>query len=316
MNNEAEVLEEKVIQNQNNNKKGKGSVVTIILLILIILGLVAYIAYDKGLILKDKTETKENNAINEDNTNTRATKDIALDDSKFIDIYNKLSKYTYKMNRENGYDSFLDKELATIGLKQFKESDFTETEEKDQGQQSYYTFNSSTLIKYLKDYFGSEVKVNNEKLVGHYVATNVNFNGSGMRIISYDGKDTFKVSFSGIGGTSGPQPRINERKLISAKEIGDKIVVEEKAIYIDTNYDYSNNKINYTIYGEPESTIGIRYDDHYRISIDYKTFNNDEGLNNQSINIDNYLDKASTITHIYKLNKETNKYYFVSSSIK
>ena len=55
------VVEEKPTQNQNNNKKGKGSTVVIILLILIILGLVAYIAYDKGLILKDKTETTEEN---------------------------------------------------------------------------------------------------------------------------------------------------------------------------------------------------------------------------------------------------------------
>ncbi len=48
----------------NSNKTGKGLIIVIILLVLIILGLVGYICYDKGIILKPKqvvTTNKVNN---------------------------------------------------------------------------------------------------------------------------------------------------------------------------------------------------------------------------------------------------------------
>ena len=39
-------------------------------------------------------------------------------------------------------------------------------------------------------------------------------------------------------------------------------------------------------------------------------------LNNQSINVDSYIEQASTITHTYKFDENTGNYYFAGSVIK
>ena len=70
----------------------------------------------------NNTETKI------DNKNSKSEK-IALDDSRFINIYNKVKPYTYKKNRSDAYQSFTDSELLNIVASELKESDFVKTTE-------------------------------------------------------------------------------------------------------------------------------------------------------------------------------------------
>ena len=56
---------------------------------------------------------------------------------------------------------------------------------------------------------------------------------------------------------------------------------------------------------------------HYEANspyIDSKTYHRDKD-SGKVLSVDSYLDKAATITHIYKLNKTTGKYNFVKSTI-
>ena len=311
---EKEVKEENKPVEKQEEKKSGASAAAIIILVVIIIGFMVYIAYDKGYIFKSK-QTKEkstpvetNKKENKENKTVEPTsgeaKEIDLDDSRFIGIYKKLQKYTYSMNRENGYKSFSDKDLATIAIKSFKETDIEKTSEKDNGS-TYYKFKGDTIIKHLKNYFKSDVTINKEKLNDLFVATNVNFDGSGMQIKSYDKEnDEYKVIFGGIGGTTGPSPKITVRKIISAtkQEDGSIKVVEKAIYYTSTTF---NDDMYFNIYSDPSNNYNID-GKHFKVS----------NVTNEKIDVNDYSDKASTITHIFKLDKETGDYYFASSVIK
>ena len=311
---EKEVKEEnKPIEKQEEKKSG-ASIAAIIILVLVIIGFMVYIVYDKGYIFKSKQTKEKSTPVEKDNKSKKEdktveptsgeAKEIDLDDSRFIGIYKKLQKYTYSMNRENGYKSFSDKDLATIAIKSFKEADFEKTSEKDNGS-TYYKFKGDTIIKHLKNYFKSDVTINKEKLSDLFVATNVNFDGSGMQIKSYDkDKDEYKVTFGGIGGTSGPSPKITARKIISAtkQEDGSIKVVEKAIYYTSTTF---NDDMYFNIYSDPSNNYSID-GKHFKVS----------NVTNEKIDVNDYSDKASTITHIFKLDKETGDYYFASSVIK
>ena len=313
---EKEVKEENKPVEKQEEKKSGASIAAIIILVLVIICFVVYIAYDKGYIFKSKQTKEKSTPVEKDNKSKKEdktieptsgeVKEIDLDDSRFIGIYKKLAKYTYSMNRENGYKSFSDKDLATIAIKNFKESDFEKTSDKDkESGYTYYKFKGDTIVKHLKNYFKSDVTINKEKISDLFVATNVNFDGSGMQIKSYDkDKDEYKVTFGGIGGTSGPSPKITARKIISAekKEDGSIKVVEKAIYYTSTTF---NDDMYFNIYSDPSNNYSID-GKHFKVS----------NVTNEKIDVNDYSDKASTITHIFKLDKETGDYYFASSVIK
>lgn len=310
---EKEVKKEEKEEIKQEENKAKFSTAAIMILVLIIIGFAAYIAYDKGYIFKEKDKSEKSTTVEKDDKDKKEnktvepsgeTKEIDLDDSRFIGIYKKLEKYTYSMNRENGYKSFSDKDLATIAIKNFKESDFEKTNDKENGL-TYYKFKGDTIVKHLKNYFNSDVTINKEKIGDLFVATNVNFDGSGMQIKSYDkDSDEYKVIFVGIGGTSGPSPKITERKIVSAekKEDGSIKVIEKAIYYTSTTF---NDDMYFNIYSDPSNNYSID-GKHFKVS----------NVTNEKIDVSDYSDKASEITHIYKLNKDTGDYYFASSVIK
>lgn len=78
-------MEEKEIK-----KKGKGKTITIVILILIIIGLVSYIAYDKGAFdsFLNKNDTKEEDNKKEEETNKKEELDInSTEVKKLVDKY-------------------------------------------------------------------------------------------------------------------------------------------------------------------------------------------------------------------------------------
>ena len=291
-------------------KKNKTPIIIIILLVFIILCLVGYICYDKGVFgNKESSENHTEKADKIDNNKSEETspEEIALDDSRFIDIYNKLKPYTYRESRSDGYQSFTDHELLQIIEKELKESDFVETTETTElGGYHYtlYTLENSVVINYLKKYFGNDVVVNGEELIEPSFAysTNLDFHGNGMSIIDYaDGK--YKVMFSGGGGgVGGPLPKITERKIISATIENNEIVVKEKAIY-------------WGIPSEQEMiTFDVYSDVNKKNKIDSKEYTEDN-IANEIVTVEDYLDKASTITTKFAYDQDTNSYYFKSSVI-
>jgi hypothetical protein len=61
----------------------------------------------------------------------------------------------------------------------------------------------------------------------------------------------------------------------------------------------------FNIYSDPSNNYNID-GKHFKVA----------NVANEKIDVSDYSDKASTITHIFKLDKETGDYYFSSSVIK
>lgn len=302
-------------------KKNKGTIIIIVLLSIIILGLTTYICIDKGVIFKNnQKELTEEKTKTESEESTEKWENIALDDSRFIDLYNILKKYTYESSRGAGADDFNNQELSMLAFATADYSNVTFTEtSKDQNGNITGTLDFSKSDISLKNIFGKKTEIDFSKTKEYNGWTansvyNLPRNNSleklnitcGFHIDSYD-KNTNKFEIkivNGCGGTTGPSAKTIERKIISAKTNGDTIEVVEKAIYIDAPAVYDDN-FNYIVYTDPTK---IKY-------IEYLNFNKNEVVNKE-INVNTYINEASTITHTFKLNKETNKYYFEKSIIK
>ena len=61
----------------------------------------------------------------------------------------------------------------------------------------------------------------------------------------------------------------------------------------------------FNIYSDPSNNYNID-GKHFKVS----------NVTNEKIDVNDYINNASTIIHIFKLNKETGNYYFASSVIK
>ena len=311
-------------------KSNKGLIVVIIILVVALLAGGIFVAYDKGIIFKKKGTSSDNSEVKKDDSNkdssdeyasdgnnknnagSSKTENLSLNDSRFINLYNALEDYTYEQNR-TGYESFTKNEIAKIVVDnvEYKASDFVKTNQSDSYGRQYYTISASLFENKAVEIFGDNITFNKQDIVGlGTVVEGVEDGNSGMQINSYDqNSDKFFVTFGGIGsGTFGAHATLDLRKLESAVLENDAITLKEKAIYVDS-YEtdcgaYSCSKLMYSIYGGPNK---FKY-------IDEKTFDMNN-VSNETISVSSYLDKASTITHVYKLNSKTGKYYFEKSTI-
>lgn len=283
-----------------NNKK---KIIFLIILIIVLAIIGIYLAYSKGLIFKKKESI--------DDTSTEIKEEsLSLDDERFINLYNELKDYTYEQNRIT-YESFSQDELAKIAFNsiQFKESDFTKTNNISSLGTNYYLIKASLFQDKISEIFGANVKFDKEKAVrtGLRFLENIEPENSYMSIYSYDkDSDTYTVTFGGSGRKLLPYIKFDLRKIVSATLSNDTITVKEKVIYVDYSVD-ENMNIYCQIYNLNTHEANSPY-------IDYKTYHRDKDYG-KVLSVDSYLDKAATITHIYKLNKTTGKYNFVKSTI-
>jgi len=220
-------------------------------------------------------------------------------------LFVDLAEYTYIKSRSNGYKDFSDKEIMLIGLNGLNCTSFSLADEKNEYGRLYYLFKGEEFDKSLKKTFGSNISFDKEKLVGYKNVLDFSvLNGSYINIDSYDkNTDTFKALFGGIGGTGPPQAKVIERKKYSVTENNGEVTIVEKAFYYD--YSHESSGVSYKIYSDPEKKNLI--DD---VFIDHAV------INDTTITVDSYLDKAATITHKFRLDSNTGNYYFVNSIIK
>ncbi len=276
----------------------------IILIIIILVAIIGIcLAYSKGLVFKkQESNDEEVGQTKEENLN--------LNDERFINLYNELKDYTYEQNRIS-YESFTQDELAKIAFDsiQFKETDFTKTNDISDFGTNYYLIKASLFQDKISEIFGENVKFEKEKAIGTgiKVVENVEPENTYMSIYSYNkDDDTYTVIFGASGVHLLPYIKFDLRKIVSATLSDDTITVKEKVIYVDYSVD-ENMSIDCTIYNLNHYEANSPY-------IDSKTYHRDKD-SGKVLSVDSYLDKAATITHIYKLNKTTGKYNFVKSTI-
>lgn len=292
-------------------KSSKVLIILVVILFVIILGMGVYIAYDKKIIFSGN-EVLDKNTIKTNNSDNGDFKDIDLNSSDFINLYNKLEYYTYMKDRTHGYYDFLDSEKTTIGFynSDIKSSDFTRADNGAATDVITYNVKADVLSNSLKNIFGDDINFNYELAIGNFFnlkkevyETIGMVNTCGGEISSYDlNSNTYYINMNnGCGGSTGPSAKLITRRIISAQKSNDTIIVKEKSIYFEA--EFNDNNIIYKIYSDK---------DHKNL-IDTLSYSEDT-VYNETINVDNYSE-TSTITHTYKLNKTTNQYYFASSEI-
>ena len=233
------------------------------------------------------------------NSSPNMSQKIPLDDERFYKIYQKLQPYTYSKNRMNGIDSFTTSELTEIALTELNDGDFKFEEEDGI---NYYSVDKEKLDDNLKKYFGQEINVDYD-MNQSYLLPNTHFDdGSGFNFIRYD-KDTNRYigQFGGIGGLSF-KPKLELSKIFEAVIKDEIITIKEHVIYYKNISDpYDNNQI-----------IDIYSDRNMQEKIDRKVYNS-ENIDEYTISVDDYLDKATTIITTFKKDKKTNTFYFEKS---
>ena len=300
-------------------KGNKGLIIIIIILVVALLAGGTFAAYDKGLIFNKKDNSSDNSEVKKDDNNENIkednsednksnngsvkTENLSLNDSRFINLYNILENYTYEQNR-TGYESFTKNEIAKIVVDnvEYKASDFVKTDVANKYEylsDEYYTINASLFENNALEIFGDNITFNKQNIVGSevYVSVLNNYIRFEEYVVS---NDTYIVGLFSSGALGYPHPILDLRKIESATLENNTITVKEKAIYVEKGDDI----YRYSIYGGPNKS-------NY---IDTKVFN-ESNINNETISVNSYLDKASTITHVYKLNSKTGKYYFEKSVI-
>lgn len=295
------------------NKGNKILIVLVVILFIIIIGMGVYIAYDKKIIFSSSTnEVLTKNTTKRKNSDSENFKDIDLNSNDFINLYNMLENYTYMEDRTHGYYDFLDSEKTIIGFynSDIKSSDFTKANNGAATDIVSYIVKTDVLSKSLKNIFGNDISFKAELAVGNSFSLKQEVYGAigmvntcGGEISNYDlNSNTYYVNMNnGCGGTTGPSAKLITRKIVSAKKSNDTIIVKEKVIYFET--DFNNSNITYKVYS----------DKNHKNLIDTLSYSEDT-VYNETINVDNYSE-TSTITHTYKLDKTTNQYYFTSSKI-
>lgn len=229
--------------------------------------------------------------------NEKSGETISINDSRFIDVYTRLVPYTYEQNRTNGYKSFTNTELISLVIKDIKESDLVVTSMKDKCGGNFYYLKGNTIIEYLEKYFGSNIEIDLNALAdydGAYLVNEQNVFANGIAIEEYNSStDNFKVYFAcGIGSGEGPSNCSEKRSIQSSTLKDNMITVVEKAIYCS----YGNS--GYTLYSDH------LYNDVIDTNVDF-----------EDIDISDYLDEVTSITHVYKYDTDADAYYFYSSKI-
>ncbi len=231
--------------------------------------------------------------------------------SKIAELYYYLIDYTSDKSREDGIKSFSDAEILELAFKYADYNTNNLTCLKSRAlhgmiQEYDILLKDSAYENSLKKIFGSETKVDFNLPVGKKIYTKdsaklseIKILASSIEVNSYDaGTKEYSIKASNYSPGSTGRPG-EKHKYINQVENNGVITFTKKTIY-------------YELYPGKTNTVGVYADKSLKNQIGFVQIANS---NNYDIDIEPFLDKAKTINYTFKLDKTTNKYYFVSSII-
>lgn len=300
-----------------NEEKKKGGLVLKLILVVILLVVFAIAGwfgneYYRNNVKSEKSDVEK--ALN--NKDKDDWNDLGTDISKVKDVYEVVKTYTQEKSRSDGGKSFYSGELLQIALSKLNSDEVVKTDEKIEAdawgyRPSVFTISKKTIENKLKPYFNDNFEIDYDSLLKQLLPYQLPYDistgeGSGMSLISHD-ENNIKFTLAGLGGSSGPQAKVEDRKVENVSENGELLKIVEKKIYTTSSYVQKSDGqyIDYSIYSDPNKKIYIG-----NLSA------RDTEIGSKTISVDDYKEYASTITSLYKKNKETGKYYFLSSEIK
>ena len=207
-------------------------------------------------------------------------------------------------------DTFNNEEKFYYALQFCQVEDFTDSKQVNGENQPIYKIPVTTVKKYMQRFFGNKVTFSTNSVITYIF--NFKINDKNVGVMTYNATDdTYDTVFTELKEPE-PTPVVEPSyaKLVKATRIGkdNSLELEEKIVYTAT-------QVVDGVY-----TIGIYKDYEHTILLETKQNLTAEQLQQNPINIDNYLDKATTIKYVFKLNKvsyyNNTIYYFDNSAIK
>ena len=248
----------------------------------------------------------------EEKDNDDKSKDTKVEEKvskKELDIEDDLVQKYYNIIR----DDFGEFYSAYLSKKDTKVSDLdytamfaiaarmlTEEEVEDKGG-AYYYIKRADLEKRAKELFGDDIKFDYSK--GTDLNLFVQVEGSPLYAMtlfgSYDKKtEKYEFYWGGIGGTCGLDDcYLRRSKLDSAYITGDKLYITEKQLYEFQDWHYEDGFKKAALYS------------------DYDRKNEVGSYTEQNYSLDEFYEKAGSVTYVFKENKDGN-YIFVESIVK
>lgn len=199
-------------------------------------------------------------------------------------------------------DSFTNEEKFYYALQFAQVEDFKVTDKVDEKNRKVYRLYHETVKEYMQRFFGGSVQYSSD--ISLVYPFSFRINGNNVGYITEVEEDGFDVVFDGL-----------EEDIISSN-IVEPYYSELVAAYKEADGTYRlEEKIIYTDVKEEEGiyTVNIFKDYEKTQLIETKENQTKEMLANNPINIENYKDKASTITYHFGLFDKM--LYFDSSTI-
>ena len=199
-------------------------------------------------------------------------------------------------------DSFTNEEKFYYALQFAQVEDFKVTDKVDENNRKVYRLYHETVKEYMQRFFGGSVQYSSD--ISLVYPFSFRINGNNVGYITEVEEDGFDVVFDGL-----------EEDIISSN-IVEPYYSELVAAYKEADGTYRlEEKIIYTDVKEEEGiyTVNIFKDYEKTQLIETKENQTKEMLANNPINIENYKDKASTITYHFGLFDKM--LYFDSSTI-
>jgi hypothetical protein len=200
-------------------------------------------------------------------------------------------------------EDFTNDEKFYYALQFAQVEDFASTGQVDDDKRKIYNISSAKIKTYMQRFFGPQVTYSTSSIITYPFSFRINSLNVG--VLTYnsisDGFDTVFTSFEDDIEDDSVVKDYYTKLNSATKETDNTIKINEKIIYTD-----------YSVDDDGYYTIKIYKDYAKTMLLETKTNLKKEELESNPINIDDYIEKAATITYVFKANLN---YYFYSSTI-
>ena len=290
-------IEDESTEQQNKQKKSKLPII-IVIIISILCGLIVFLISNA---LFGKKEIKPKPLVDTPLSLKEENVEILY---QYV-TYGTRNQRNDKFVRESKVtiDSFSNNEKFYYALQFAQMEDFVETGRVDENNHPIYSISASRIKDYMKRFFGSNVTYSTGSIITYPFSFKIDGQNVATMKLSNTG-DEFDVVFNGVENAikneDVVEPYYTELSKATKKADG-SYELEEKVIY--TKIEKDGERYIIYIYKDYERTM----------LIETKPNQTKEMLEENPIDIDDYEEKASTIT--YKFKVDGTMLYFDSSSI-
>lgn len=326
-----EVKEEKEFDEEKEQKKNKTLLIIIIVFALVI-GLIVFLLFNG--IFNKKTKPVDNTPKSQKLLLTNSNVKILYDYVTYSSTGVRDDKFVTE--DKTSLETFSNQEKFYYALQFANASDFSLTGDVDEEGEKEYLITSRKIKSYMERFFGSNVTYSNDEVIKYQFDFTRNDLPIDVSTLKYSSKlNGFVTTFKYKKGYEPKEEKKDDKIDDSKKEENDPKPVtppekEEEIVLVQPFY----TKL-YAAYQDPDGTYRLEEkviytkledngDDTYNVSIyaDYantkllesKLNQTKESLLSNPISINKYIDKASTVTYYFKLNR--NVLYYDSSKIK